>query len=73
MNILTAEERSRLFVFLKEQISVYSCDGTLRHTKTWLENNMPANAEDIIEELESEGGYCDCEVIYNCLLEWKEK
>lgn len=37
------------------------------HTKQWLKNNQPQDKiEDILNEMEEMGGYCDCEVLLNC-------
>lgn len=48
------------------------CDHTLRETVEFLrENSLPV--EPTIAWLRANGGYCDCEVIFNVTNEWGEK
>ena len=47
--------------------NVADCDGTFKYTKQWLEKNVSAEQhEAIIEEIQHDGGFCDCEVVINC-------
>ena len=65
--ILDKTNVEKLFEYLEEKLEVESCNETLFHTMKWLENNVsPDKIESIIEELEEQGGYCDCEVLFNC-------
>lgn len=57
---------------LCEHINIHTCDGTMRQTKSWIKKNMPGKTKDILKELEYMGGYCDCEVVLNCLREAEE-
>lgn len=65
--ILSREEVENLFCYLETQIENSYCDKTLRYTEQWLKENVPFNKiEDVITELKEMGGFCDCEVIFNC-------
>jgi len=65
--ILDKTDVEKLFEYLEEKLEVESCNETLFHTMKWLENNVSLDKIDsIIEELEEQGGYCDCEVLLNC-------
>jgi hypothetical protein len=53
-----------LFDFLDESLEAEPCDHTLRLTTQYLQtHNLPA--DDVIEWLNDNGGYCDCEVLSN--------
>lgn len=53
-----------LFNYIDTELGSYGCDDTLKYTKKFLENNnLPWKK--IIEWLEENGGYCDCEVLAN--------
>jgi len=52
-----------LFDFLRHK-DVSLCDHTLKETTAYLEERgLPV--EDVLQWLRQNGGYCDCEVIYN--------
>ena len=53
-----------LFNYIDTGLESDGCDDTLKYTKKFLENNnLPLKK--IIEWLEENGGYCDCEVLAN--------
>jgi len=56
-----------LYEYIEKSIKKSGCDNTLRFSKRFLtEKNIPP--ETILKWLKSEGGHCDCEVIYNVIL-----
>ena len=66
--ILTQEQAQELKHYISCQMrNVADCDGTFKYTRQWLEKNMPVEQhEAIIEEIQHDGGFCDCEVVINC-------
>ena len=54
-----------LFDFLDDHIGEKGCDHTLRLTQRFLSKNGIENTEAVIKWLNDNGGYCDCEVLYN--------
>lgn len=53
-----------LFNYIDKVLESNGCDDTLKYTKKFLENNnLPV--KESIEWLEKNGGYCDCEVLFN--------
>lgn len=65
--VLSKTRVSKMFHFLDKQLQAQSCDETLRFTKQWLAENIPAEKHIIIlSEIEEMGGHCDCEVLMNC-------
>ena len=68
---LTREEVEELFDFVGEQVEQQGCDHTRRFTDTWLKENIsPERHGKVYSELEDMGGFCDCEVLYNCYEEY---
>lgn len=60
-----------LFDFVDLAVGKDDCDNTLRFTEEWLEaNNL--SRDPVVNWLESNGGFCDCEVIFNVREEWEE-
>lgn len=53
-----------LFDFLNNKLSDEGCEHTLRFTEEYL-NDEGLYAEEVIEFLEENGGYCDCEILAN--------
>ena len=51
---------------LCEAIDELLCDRTLKQTKEFCEKNK-ADFRKLKRMLEDKGGYCDCEVIMNCV------
>ncbi len=65
--LLSKDEVEKLFIYLEAQLEKTPCQHTRMHTKQWLSNNQPQDRiEDILNEMEEMGGYCDCEVLLNC-------
>ncbi|MCJ8154720.1 DUF2695 domain-containing protein [Chryseobacterium sp. SSA4.19] len=62
---ISRERFKMLFDFLDEHLSENGCDDTLTLTRNFLEENQIINAEKVIGWLNENGGYCDCEVLYN--------
>jgi len=67
-HLLSSEQVELLFDYLTEQLDKHGCDNSLKFTVEWLNDQgfKPASADSVIEEIKKMGGYCDCEVIYNC-------
>ena len=42
------------------------CDHTLKHTKAWCQDN-DADFEAVERWVTSNGGFCDCEVLFNVM------
>jgi hypothetical protein len=58
------EQIKALFDFIDQQLSHEECDNTLRHTLLFLsQNGIEPNP--VIEWLEKNHGFCDCEVLAN--------
>lgn len=59
---MSIENFTNLFDYLDETMD--ECDDELSLTRQFLtENNLPI--DEVIEWLETNGGYCDCEVLAN--------
>lgn len=54
-----------LFDFLDEKLSNQECDDNLAFTYDFFLKNEFKNIEEIENWLKNNGGYCDCEVLYN--------
>ncbi|HXG83507.1 MAG TPA: DUF2695 domain-containing protein [Pyrinomonadaceae bacterium] len=68
---ISIEKLKELFDWLDIQADEYDCDDTLKQTKIFVEqNNLPE--EILIEWLENQGGYCDCEVLANVSAEFED-
>ena len=66
---LSNELLESLFSFLDEKIDSEGCDHSYRFTDEWLSENKQQRTP-VIEWLEENGGYCDCEVIANAYDHW---
>jgi len=42
-----------------------ACSGTIQLTRAWLEEHMPEQVLPIMSHIRKNGGYCDCEVLFN--------
>ena len=63
---LSHEEASQLFAYLEDVLDKEPCDNTLKHSIQWVRENLGDDRLDVIvESLESMGGFCDCEVLFN--------
>lgn len=54
----------RLVIFLEGNEVMRYCDGTLRLTEEFIDENG-LDKESTIEWLQDHGGFCDCEVLLN--------
>lgn len=65
--ILTQESVQGLFEYLEAKLDNTGCDHTLCHTEQWIKDNIPQELiESVVTEITDMGGYCDCEVLFNC-------
>ncbi|GGF22396.1 hypothetical protein GCM10011518_34510 [Flavobacterium limi] len=64
MTVLTENQVTELCIFIENQIEKNGCDHSLKNTFEWAERNE-INKADLIDVLECNGGFCDCEVIMN--------
>ena len=57
-----------LFTYLEEKLAKETCDHSLRHTRAFARRHgLPF--DELRDEVEHRGGYCDCEVFLNaCIL-----
>lgn len=66
-HILTANQAADLFAYVEVRLEDQGCNHTHRFTQEWLDANVDfMQHEAILTELETMGGYCDCEVLKNC-------
>jgi predicted transcriptional regulator len=54
-----------LFDFLYQELEKNGCDDSLKLTKQFLETNQVRNTDEVEKFLKENGGFCDCEVLYN--------
>lgn len=64
MTVLTENQVDKLCIFIEDKIEKSGCDHSLRFTLEWAKKNG-INQDDLIDVLELNGGFCDCEVTYN--------
>ncbi|MGS2765293.1 DUF2695 domain-containing protein [Sinomicrobium sp. M5D2P9] len=64
MTVLTENQVNELCSFIEKRIENARCDHSLKNTLEWAEKNS-INIDNLIDILESNGGFCDCEVIMN--------
>jgi hypothetical protein len=62
---LMPAELAELGNHLCARLSEQGCDHTLRLTQEWLGERGVAKVKGVIDALRNQGGYCDCEVLYN--------
>ena len=67
---LNREQVESLFAYLEDNIETVGCDHTLSYTASWVKENCPDAADDVLREIREMGGYCDCEVLMNCYEEY---
>ncbi len=60
-----------LFNFVEMSVDTDGCDHSLRFTEEWLVSSAVV-PEPVLNWLESNGGYCDCEVVINVRQHWEE-
>lgn len=54
-----------LFDFLDEVLEKNTCDDSLKLTKQFLNSQNIQNREEVENWLKENGGFCDCEILYN--------
>ncbi len=54
-----------LFDYLNEQSETTGCNHDFLLTEQFLRDKQVNNVEEVLEFLRENGGYCDCEVIFN--------
>lgn len=62
---ISKELFQNLFDFLDEELEKNGCDDRLKLTKQFLETNQIQNIDEVKSWLKENGGFCDCEVLYN--------
>ncbi|MCX8524289.1 DUF2695 domain-containing protein [Chryseobacterium formosus] len=62
---ISKELFQNLFDFLDEGLEKNGCDDGLKLTKQFLEANQIQNIDEVENWLKENGGFCDCEVLYN--------
>ncbi|MBD3903520.1 DUF2695 domain-containing protein [Chryseobacterium sp. Ch-15] len=62
---ISREDFQNLFDYLDENLEENNCDNSLKLTKQFLETNQIQNIEEVENWLKENGGFCDCEVLYN--------
>lgn len=68
---LSDDQLASLFQFVETSVDNNGCDHTRRFSETWfVSNNIPRDP--VIAWLEANGGFCDCEVIFNAMEAWEE-
>lgn len=69
---LEKEEVEALFEYLEEALEEAECDHTLKNTEQWITENIEdeERRDQVRQEIEDDGGYCDCEVLDNCYEEY---
>lgn len=56
-----------MFKYINDKLIVEGCKNDLRFSIEYLKKNNVENLNEIIEWLQSEDGYCDCEVMMNVM------
>ena len=68
---LTNELLASLFKFVEMSVDMDGCDHSRRFTEEWLISNHVA-PKPVLDWLESNGGFCDCEAVINVMQHWEE-
>ena len=61
---LSKEQANDLISYVHGKLCESSCDHSLIHTYAWADLNQ-FDQDDLIDILEANGGFCDCEVVLN--------
>lgn len=61
---LTAPQQTDLVRALDRALRAGGCDNTLRAAQRWAEE-APVSWPRLQRELEANGGFCDCEILFN--------
>lgn len=57
----------------KSGLVISRCNGTLKSTKQWMQRRLSKEeSEHCLEFLKNNGGYCNCEILFNVLPRIKE-
>ena len=65
--VLNDKQIELLMEYLEKWLRIHDCNHTLRHTISWIEENVSPDMQmAVLDEIRNGGGYCDCEVIFNC-------
>ena len=66
--LLSKRDGKSLFNYISKQLSADECDHTLKHTSAWLAKKFEDEntRQRVLNEIQEDGGYCDCEVLMNC-------
>ncbi len=59
--------------YLNENLSLETCDNTLKNSTEWLRAMQVDNLEDQITWLEDQGVSCDCEVVIKLYIPAREE
>lgn len=62
---ISRELFQNLFDLLDEVLEKNTCDDSLKLTKQFLGSQNIQNIEEVENWLKENGGFCDCEVLYN--------
>lgn len=65
---LSPQELSELGDYLRGNLPGKPCDHTLRHTLIWLKDRKVSKPSFVIQALQNQGGFCDCEVLCNAVM-----
>lgn len=68
--LLCKTQVEALFEYVEAKLDECGCDHSRTHTRTWLLNHVPEKAEETLAEIAEMGGYCDCEVLMNCYVDY---
>ena len=66
---LAETQTKALFDWLDVELPRQGCDHTLRLTQQWLSEHGH-RSEPVVEWLNANGGFCDCEVLANAEQAW---
>ena len=67
---LPDSEMLALFNMLDERLPSAGCDHTRRLTTAWLDSRQHAHGP-VLQWLDDNGGFCDCEVLANAEQAWE--
>ena len=62
-----------LFDYLNEQSESTGCNHEFSVTEQFLSDKQVNNVEEVLEFLRENGGYCDCEIIFNVEEKFEEQ
>jgi Protein of unknown function (DUF2695) len=68
IGMLAEDQLTDLFGFLTENLERKGCDHSNRLTRQWLSSQKIARPNVVLEQMAMAGGYCDCEILLNVVL-----